>query len=362
VGETDEKRVAGMEVMTVLGRVPAAQLGITLVHEHLVMDTRSVLDRVHRYDSEAASGLPRPAEARWNPGAFRDNYDLSDPALCIEDIKPLRDTVLTVVDCTPMDIGRDPLALKTVAAETGIQVVMGSGWYLHGVRSAEHRKMTAEEMSDLLVQEFRAGVDDTRVRPGIIGELGTSSPVDDEEFKALHAAATASLQTGLAVSVHLHPWSKHGIEVVSALRDSGLPMEKLILNHLTTAHNDPAYQDKLLQAGCYLAFDLFGFDHSLLTAGRYPPSDYDVAVNIVRLVRAGHATRLLISQDIGVRTRLRAFGGWGYGHLTDHVVPLLSQLGLTEAELKTILVANPARVLAIPPTKRASTTSRLTLS
>ena len=342
---TDE--ASERDVMTVAGRIPAGELGVTLIHEHLIMDTRQVLDRVHRYEPVTAAGLGDPAEARWNPGTFRENYDLSDPALVMGELAALGGSVRTIVDCTPMDIGRDPSGLRLIAATTGVHVVMGGGWYLHGVRDACYRSMTAGQMTELLVEEFRDGVGSTGIRPGIIGELGTSDPVDAEEIKVLRAAAAASRQTGLAVSVHLHPWSKHGIEVARILESSGMPMHKLILNHMTTAHDDAAYLTALLPYGCYLAFDLFGFDHSLLAVGRYPPSDYDVASTVARLIRDGHASQLLISQDIGVRTRLRAFGGWGFGHLTRHIAPLLTKLGASAADLHAILVQNPRDVLSI---------------
>jgi phosphotriesterase-related protein len=333
--------------MTVAGRVAAAELGVTLIHEHLIMDTRRVLDHVHGYESGAGAGLADPAEARWNPGAFRENYDLSDAALAISELSELAGSVGTIVDCTPMDIGRDPAGLLRIAAHTGLHIVMGAGWYLHGVRTPRYRAMTAEQMAELLVREFREGVGETGVRPGILGEIGTSDPVDEEEAKVLRAAAAASRQTGLAVTVHLHPWSKHGLRVAQIMESAGMAMDKLILNHLTTAHDDIAYTEALLARGCYLAFDLFGFDHSLLAVGRYPPSDYDVAGSVVRLIRDGHARRLLISMDIGVRTRLRTFGGWGFGHLTRHVMPLLTSLGASAADLAVMLVENPRDVLGI---------------
>jgi phosphotriesterase-related protein len=116
---------------------------------------------------------------------------------------------------------------------------------------------------------------------------------------------------------------------------------------MNTALSDEAYQRSLLDAGAYLAFDLFGFDHSALGLGRYVPSDWDVARKIVEFIGRGYRDRLLISQDIGVRTRLRCYGGWGYSHLLRHVVPLLKQSGATTEDVDALLVANPKRILTI---------------
>jgi phosphotriesterase-related protein len=103
-----------------------------------------------------------------------------------------------------------------------------------------------------------------------------------------------------------------------------------------------------MDRGATLGFDLFGFDHSLLGMGRWPPSDRDVAWLIARLVREGFADRIVLGHDIGVRTRLRRWGGWGYAHLLEHVVPLLAELGVGDNDVRTMLVSNPARLLSVP--------------
>ena len=100
-------------------------------------------------------------------------------------------------------------------------------------------------------------------------------------------------------------------------------------------------------AGATLGFDLFGFDHSLLGPGRWPPSDRDVAAVVAALVRDGYADRIVLGQDIGVRSRLRRWGSWGYAHLLEHVVPLLRELGVDQGGLDAMLVRNPARLLAV---------------
>ena len=69
-------------------------------------------------------------------------------------------------------------------------------------------------------------------------------------------------------------------------------------------------------------------------------------MNIARLVSAGFVDRVLISHDIGVRTRLKAYDGWGYSHISDHVVPMLQALGLTDQDLRMLLVTNPMDVLS----------------
>jgi phosphotriesterase-related protein len=114
-----------------------------------------------------------------------------------------------------------------------------------------------------------------------------------------------------------------------------------------TAIDQPDGLRALADRGAVLGFDLFGFDHSLLGPGRWPPSDHDAARAIVALVEAGHGGQIVLGQDIGVRTRLRRWGGWGYAHLLEHVVPLLHSLGLADDAVDALLVRTPARLLAV---------------
>ena len=110
---------------------------------------------------------------------------------------------------------------------------------------------------------------------------------------------------------------------------------------------DDAYQRHLLDKGVFLSYDLMGFDHSLLDAGRYPPSDDTVCEKIVILAKTGYRDQILVSHDIGVRTRLRRYGSWGYSHIHRHVVPLLTAKGLDDTDVRVILEENPRRVLTV---------------
>lgn len=335
--------------MTVRGPVPANELGMTLFHEHLHMDATPLL-AVHGYvaathrpfDAEAA------AEARWNPGSHPDNYRFTQDALVAAEMGRFHDAGgRCVVEQTPPALGRNPRSLHRIATDSRVHVVMGAGHYLAPTHEAWVATASEDHIAQRIVDEFRDGVDHTGIRPGIIGEIGTSIPVDKEEIRVLRAVARAATQTGLAVSVHLHPWGRTGPDALEALLSEGLAPERIALGHLTTAYDDEPYLRGLADRGVNLAFDLFGFDHSLIGVGRWPPSDRDVAGTVAGLFAAGLGGQVLISHDIGVRTRLVAHGSWGYAHIPRHVVPLLLELGLSEADLEQLLVTNPARLLSV---------------
>jgi phosphotriesterase-related protein len=335
--------------MTVAGPVPTGALGPTTMHDHLWMDSRPLL-AVHGY----ASGPDRPwdsavaAEARWAPGSHPDNYRLTDATAAVEELAPFRAAGgRTLVELTPPGLGRAPEQVRAIAADAGIHVVLGGGQYLGPTHEPWVANAADAAVVDRLVADATNGLDGTDIRAGIYGEIGTSDPVRPEERRMLRAVAAASRQTGLAISVHLHPWGHEGGTVLDELILAGADPERVILGHVTTAIDRPDALRALADRGAVLGFDLFGFDHSLLGLGRWPPSDHDAALAIAGLVDASHGDRIVLGQDIGVRTRLRRWGGWGYAHLLEHVVPLLRASGLADDAIDAMLVRTPARLLAV---------------
>jgi phosphotriesterase-related protein len=336
-------------VQTVLGPIDPAELGITLAHEHLWMDSTPLL-AVHGYPTTALGPWDAAiaAEARWNPGAHPDNYRLTDVDAAVEELEPyVHAGGRSIVELTPPSLGRDPRRVREIAQRAGIHVVLGAGHYLEQVHEPWVAAASETAIARRLIAEVRDGVSDTGIRPGVFGEIGTSDPVRPGEAHVLRAVAAASAETGLAISVHLHPWGHEGAAVLDILVAAGADPERVILGHLNTAIDEPADLRALADQGATLGFDLFGFDHSLMGQGRWPPSDRDVAAMILGLAGDGFADRIVLGQDVGVRTRLRRWGGWGYAHLLEHVVPVMRELGIGDDALDDILVKNPARLLSV---------------
>lgn len=340
----------GRMVQTVLGPLDPADLGVTTVHEHLWMDSRPLV-AVHGYDpgEVRAWDAGAAAEARWNPGWHPDNYLLTDVATSVEELAPfVRAGGRSMVELTPPTLGRDPVRIREISGRAGVHVVIGAGHYLEAVHDSWVATNDEAAIATHLLGEIRDGIGSSGIRPGVLGEIGTSDPVALAERRVLRAVAMAAAASGLAISVHLHPWGFEGPVVLDELVGAGADPERVILGHVNTAIDRPDDLRALLDRGAILGFDLFGFDHSLLGLGRWPPSDRDVAMTVAGFVRDGYADRIVLGQDVGVRTRLRRWGGWGYAHLLEHVVPLLGELGVDGNDLRTMLVANPARLLAVP--------------
>ncbi len=343
--------------MTVLGPLRAEDLGITLTHEHLFIDAGSASTST---SSTTAAGAPvawdcsTAAEARWNPLAYPENLRFTDLAMIVEELRPFRELGgSTIVDVTPTVMGRNPEALVEISNRTGIHVVMGGGYYTAPFHPPEVADRTVEQLAEHFVKEVRDGVGDTGVRCGIMGEVGTGNPLTDTEAKLLRAHAWAFGETGVPITVHQESWALHGHQILDVLKHEGVPENRVVLGHMTPLIAEDRYQRSLLDRGAYLGYDFLGIDHAIFAygknppdpAGRYPPPDYDVIIKVRELINAGYARQLLLSGDTGELIRMRRFGGWGFAHIIEHIVPLMIALGIDDDAIRTILTENPRTLL-----------------
>lgn len=210
-------------------------------------------------------------------------------------------------------------------------------------------EINTEDFADIvprLLHQLGEGIDDTGVRPGIIGEIGTSETLFDCERSILRAAARAGAATGTAVNVHCHPPELEVvIEIVDLLTGEGLDPTRIYLSHLDEIVNLD-YHTALLDRGVVIGFDSFGQD------GYFSPSwkslsDLEKMTTTARLIDAGFGDQLVLAQDIGKKHYLRAFGGMGYDHVLSRVVPRMQEMfAVTDEAVEAMLIGTPRRLLA----------------
>jgi phosphotriesterase-related protein len=354
--------------MTVRGPVPAAALGLVLPHEHLLCDLRA---RWHPPPPERpdlwrlVDADPRPQDRgplAGDPYVCRPNLLLDDPALMAAELEAFRDAGGgTVVELTTLGLGPRPAELPRIAAASGVHVVAGCGWYRAVTAPPGLRDTPEEALADALLRTVREGFPGSDgVRPGIIGEIGTGDPIHPDEAKALRVAARVQRATGLAVAVHLALWGREGRRVLDVLEGAGADPRRVYLCHLGEQPGAAGYHRALLDRGAWLGFDTFGAEYALDSAAPagggcpsppYPhptprlATDEERLTGVLRLLDAGYAGRLLLSQDICERLQLRAYGGFGYAHLLTTIRPRLRRAGADEATLDLLLRQNPARLL-----------------
>lgn len=334
-------------VETVLGPISAAELGVTLPHEHLLLDARPSWrapadDR--KRDVAYAPVTPAILHAlRQDPYLNLDNCFLDDEALAGKEAA--RFAALggqTLVDATCIGIGRKPQALQRMAQATGLNIVMGTGFYLERTHPPVVRNSSLEQLAELMIRDLTEG--ENGVKAGYIGEIGVSKDFTPLEEKVLRAAARAQAATGVALSVHLPGWERFGHRVLDIIEEEGSQPERTILDHMNPSWRDVAYQTSLGDRGAYLEYDMIGMDYYFASEDSQCPSDDDNAHAIVRLLERGYHERILLSHDVFLKMMLVHYGGNGYGYLSEHFVPRLERLGVTPALLETMLVTNPARV------------------
>ena len=336
-------------VDTVRGPVPLDALGPTLMHEHILNDCRCWW-RGHEpgFASPLMDAAVTPALAwqlRADPFACLDNCALDDEAAAIGELGLFAaEGGRTVVDPTCRGIGRDPAALVRVAEATGLNVVMGSGYYLQSSHPPALAGMDADAIADEIVAEAEHGVDGVPI--GIVGEIGVSADFTGAERRSLTGAARAAARTGLPLMVHLPGWERLGHDVLDVAEREGVPPGAVILCHMNPSHADRDYQHALARRGAFVEYDMIGMDFWYDDQKVQCPDDEAAATAIAALCESGHADRILLSQDVFLKMMLTRNGGNGYAHVPRNFLPRLARHGLDPATLRGLMIDNPRRALS----------------
>lgn len=337
-------------VATVTGPVSRTALGVTLMHEHILNDCTCWWRGKDPDFVSPIRDLPVSAailsRLKHDPFACRDNCGLTDEDLAVAELmQVVQEGGATVVDPTCRGIGRAPEALRRIAQATGLNIVMGSGYYLQSSHPPEVSALSAEDIARELIAEHREGVGPEAVPIGLVGEIGVSAEFTAEERKSLRGSAIAALETGLPLMIHLPGWKRLAHQVLDAVAAEGQPLDRVILCHMNPSWDDADYQRALADRGAFLEYDMIGMDYWYDDQQVQCPSDEDCARAIVALFRNGYGDRLLLSQDVFLKMMLTPFGGNGYAHVQRHFLPRLLRHGLNESDLERLMVANPAVAL-----------------
>ena len=213
-------------VMTVLGPRPVSEMGVTLMHEHILLDASGKWVPPcccsDRHLAETPVSIENLGELSLNPLISRDNCQLFDVDLAIEELMKFRALGGdTVVDPTNIGIGRDPKALQRIARLTGLNIIMSTGLYLEPSHPDWVKTISVEALTDKLIYDLGGREDKPEVLAGLIGEIGVSSRFTPDEEKSLRAAGRASAATRVPIEVHLPGWARLGHQVLDILEDEG---------------------------------------------------------------------------------------------------------------------------------------------
>ncbi|MEU8609650.1 hypothetical protein AB0C29_16770 [Actinoplanes sp. NPDC048791] len=330
---------------TVLGAALGTRYDIVLTHEHFFVDLRCWLSQddplFPALEQEKVSDTTL-ADVRRNPFACPDNLVLDDADLIASELRHLTAVAPSplVIDVTPDTIGRDPARVAALSRLTGVDIIIGCGRYIDASWTGTRRLDSVDRLADEIV----GALTDDRHPAGVIGEIGTSSPITELEKRALAAAATAQGATGALIFVHLHPWMPAATAALDILERHGADPSRIVLCHLdVNAASDVRPLITLLRRGCSIGFDIWGDEFPY---GDDPmPTDRERLRALVQLAEAGLDRRVLHSQDVCTRTQLHRFGGRGYDHLARHLPGWLRAEGFTEQQIAEHMAGNALRVL-----------------
>jgi phosphotriesterase-related protein len=304
----------------VTGPIPPDRVGFTLPHEH--------------------TGI-----YLWHVPERSDYWELTpDEPLLVDELADFRRRGgSTLVDLTPDGVGRDPERLRRLSSRSGVQLVMGCGWYRGSYYPPEARidRRTVDDLAAELIAEFTDGVAETGVHPGIIGEIGVDKVwVSALEERVHRAAARAALATGMAISTH-GIQSAVGLDQLRIFTEEGVDPGRVVIGH---ADSYPVLDHylTLLDRGANLEFDFIG--HRFGTEEAAEPRLIEL---IVELLERGYGGQLLLSQDVAHNSQLRANGGSGYAYLQQHFLPSLRTAAVAEGEIAQMTIENPRRILTV---------------
>lgn len=311
-----------MKINSVLGPIDTAELGQVLMHEHV-----SCVDWSLRMNFE---------------NSFFDYDEIKE--LAVRLFREAREQgVTTMVDGTPINLGRDIRLIRDVAAESGMNVIASTGFYYQFMPNLAKR--SDSQIKRLLLDECREGINGTGILPGIFKTAVDEPGITDYNRKMLHITGEAAGESGLPVFCHTCPSLKLGDEALALLLETGLDPNRIIIGHSGDS-GDVDYLESLLEKGVWLGMDRFD-----------PPCEFFASFEVrtktvAELCRRGWAHRLFLAHDAAAH--LGFYDYWGRhkdsirekapGKFTEihrNVLPELRRLGVSQEDIDRMLIHNP---------------------
>jgi phosphotriesterase-related protein len=303
-------------VNTVTGPIAPDRLGLTLMHEHVLVDFIGAAQvSPSRYDADQAFTVILPHLTRAK-----------------------NDGCQTLVECTPAYLGRDVTLLRRLSEASGLNILTNTGYY--GAAKDRHlpahaHSQSADQLAARWTTEYERGIDGTPVKPAFMKIGVDEAPLSDVDAKLVQAAALTCRATGLPIASHTST-GRAAIAELDLLDRAGVPARSFIWVH---AHNerDGSFHTRVAKAGAWVEFD--GISEASV----------DRHVDLVTQMKTqGLLERVLVSHDAGWYRVGEPGGGQfrAYDTLFTKFVPALIAAGFSKDEVRRLLVENPRQALA----------------
>jgi len=298
-------------VNSVLGPLNTADLGFTLTHEHVTV---------------APSGV------------FRDYPELfgTNPVdHAVNDLKKAKaGGVDTIVDATPLDVGREVGLLAEVSRRSGVNIIASTGWWMN-TSPLLFSNISADQLAQVFTKDIEQGIAGTNIKAGILKAASDKGGVTPQEEIILRAVARTNLKTSVPIILHSYSPDQVGRRQLAILKEEGVNLKRVKVDHCSYT-TDVEYLLWLLEQGCYLGFEYYGGNTSPLDRTR----------TMKALIDAGYAGRLCPSHDriilsvISVSPEIEE-KGLGYLYIKKVVFPQLQKMGASEEIIKSLCITSP---------------------
>lgn len=306
------------KVITVNGAIIADKLGMTLPHEHVLVDF---------------IGADKIDEKKWDKA---DVVNRMVPFFAEAKSAGIK----TIVECTPAFLGRDARLLKMLSDRTGMQLITNTGYY-----GAVNNKYlppwafteTAEQLAARWTDDFEYGIDGSNIRPGFIkiSVDAKAEGLSELHKKLVKAAAITHFKTGMTIYSHTG-LANAAFEQLEILQSTGVRPSAFVWVH-AQAEKDKSMHIKAAKQGAWVSLDGI--------TGEFD----DYADSLLRLKNAGLLNRVLISQDSGYYRPVEPDGGEikGYTFISRELLPRLRAGGFDKKDIRQLLVVNPCEALQL---------------
>ncbi len=315
-----EKKDAEMDdlyyIQTVRGPIKPSQLGMTLIHEHILVDF---------------IGADKFDKNRYNPDEV---FEVMLPYL--KEVKALG--VTGFAECTPMFLARDAALFARLAEAADMHILTNTG--LYGVNEKYLPQYafekTADELARMWIEEFKNGIEGTGIKPGFIKISVNPGKLLPVPQKLVQAAAKTSLATGLTIASH----TANGVaalEELDILEQEGVSLNKFIFVHAAGEGNQD-FHFRVAERGAWVEYDSVNRGSSAQN------------LNLIKaMLEKSYGDRILISHDSGWYNVGQPKGGNinGFTYIPKDFVPLMKQSGIDQNIIDELLITNPAVALGI---------------
>lgn len=317
------------DVQTVSGPVPAAELGPTLMHEHVFV-----------LDQEIEDNYP----GRWHEQTRREDAVQKLTELATRGVR-------TLVDLTVLGLGRYVPRVRDIAEQVDINIVVATGLYTYDdvpmffrFRGPGKLIHGPELLEEFFIRDLTEGIADTGIRAAILKCATDKTGMVPGVERVLRAVARAHRETGAPISTHTDALTERGLEQQAVFQEEGVDLGRVVIGHCGDT-TDLDYLRRLIDAGSYIGMDRFGLNLML-------PFEQRVAT-VAALCEQGYADRMVLSHDAScfthnfdVQAKEELLPQWRYTHLHDEVLPALRERGVSQRDIDVMLVDNPRKVLS----------------